>query len=276
MIVDSLKQVTEQIAMLESALESIVTRCATIIKQKTALVAEIHSTVAHLQQVLQAREAELVSGVEQMAQLKLKNLTAQRDEFEVRLGQLSSCHDFVQGNLHNCSQKEILRMKAPLVKQINHLTANFNPETLTLAEQADMRFAHSLQEVAWTCQQFGKVYCHPVCPENCRALGKGIENVATMGQTVSVLVEVLNGEGEACIKPIESLKCELVSSHGSSRVSGTVNRRNQNMYNISYQPQVTGEHQLHILIEEQPIFNSPFTVTVLPKPYCPSQHHWRP
>ena len=60
-----------------------------------------------------------------------------------------------------------------------------------------------------------------------------------------------------------SLKCELVASDGSSRVRGTVKRRNQNIYDISYQPHVTGEHQLHILIEEHPILNSPFTVTIL-------------
>ena len=41
-------------------------------------------------------------------------------------------------------------------------------------------------------------------------------------------------------------------------------RRYQNIYDISYQPQVTGEHQLHILIEERRILNSPFIVTVLP------------
>ena len=47
-------------------------------------------------------------------------------------------------------------------------------------------------------------------------------------------------------------------------------RRNQNIYDISYQPQVIGEHQVHILIEEHPILNSPFTVTVLPSFTAPA------
>ena len=63
---------------------------------------------------------------------------------------------------------------------------------------------------------------------------------------------------------------ELVASDGSSRVRGTVKRRNDNRYDISYQPQATGEHQLHILIEEQPILNSPFTLTVLPNFTAPA------
>ncbi|CAI8032117.1 E3 ubiquitin-protein ligase TRIM71 [Geodia barretti] len=261
-IVDSLKPVEEQIATLERAVESVDTQCAAVVEQKTAVVAEIRTARAHLRQALEARETELVGQAEQTAQQKLKTLAAQRDGFELQLGQLRSCQDFVEESRRTCSQGEILRMKSPLVKQVNDLTGSFKPETLALAEQADMVFAHSLPELMKICQQFGKVYCHLVCPEKCRASGKGIR-VATRGQTVAVSVEALDREGEAYLRPVDSLRCELVASDGSSRVRGTAKRRNRNIYDISYQPQVTGEHQLHILIEEHPILNSPFTVTVL-------------
>ncbi|CAI8022665.1 E3 ubiquitin-protein ligase TRIM71, partial [Geodia barretti] len=268
-IVDSLKPVEEQIATLERAVESVDTQSAAVVEQKTAVVAEIRTAMAHLRQALEARETELVGQAEQTAQQKLKTLAAQRDGFELQLGQLRSCQDFVEESRRTCSQGEILRMKSPLVKQVIDLTGSFKPETLALAEQADMVFAHSLPELVKTCQQFGKVYCHPVCPEKCRASGEGIK-VATRGQTVAVSVEALDREGEAYLRPVDSLRCELVASDGSSRVRGTVKRRNQNIYDISYQPQVTGEHQLHILIEEHPILNSPFTVTVLPNFTAPA------
>ena len=268
-IVDSLKPVEEQIATLERAVESVHTRSAAVVEQKTAVVAEIRTAMAHLRQALEVRETELVGQAEQTAQQKLKTLAAQRDGFELQLGQLRSCQDFVEESRHTCSQGEILRMKSPLVKQVNDLTGSFKPETLVLAEQADMVFANSLPELVKTCQQFGMVYCHPVCPEKCRASGEGIK-VATRGQTVAVSVEALGREGEAYLGPVDSLRCELVASDGSSRVRGTVKRRNQNIYDISYQPQVTGEHQLHILIEERPILNSPFTVTVLPNFTAPT------
>ena len=268
-IVDSLKPVEEQIAVLERAVESVDTQCTAVVEQKTAVVAEIRTAMAHLRQALEAREAELVGVAEQNAQQKLKTLAAQRDGFELYLGQLWSCRGFVKESRHTCSQGEILRMKSPLVKQVNDLTGSFNPQTLALAEQADMVFAHSLPELVKTCQQFGKVYCHPVCPEKCRAIGESIK-VAMRGQTAVVSVEALDKEGEACLRPVDSLRCELVASDGSSRVRGTVKRRNQNIYDISYQPQVTGEHQLHILIEEHPILNSPFTVTVLPNFTAPA------
>ena len=270
-IVDSLKPVGEQIATLERAVESVDTRCAAVVEQKTAVVAEIHTAMAHLRQALEVRETELVGQAEQTAQQKLKTLVAQRDGFELQLGQLRRCQDFVEESRRTCSQGEILRMKSPLMKQVNDLTGSFKPETLAFAEQADMRFTHSLPELVKTCQQFGKVYCHPVVPEKCRASGEGIKKIATRGQTVAVSVEALDREGEAYLRPVDSLRCELVASDGSSRVRGTVKRRNQNIYDISYQPQVTGEHQLHILIEEQPVLNSPFTVTVLPNFTAPAK-----
>ena len=269
-IVDSLKPVGEQIATLERAVESVNTRCAEVVEQKTAVVAEIRTAMAHLRQALEVRETELVGQAEQTAQQKLKTLAAQRDGFELQLGQLRSCQDFVEESQRTCSQGEILRMKSPLVKQVNDLTGSFKPRTLALAKQADMRLVHSLPELVKTCQQFGKVYCHPVVPEKCRASGEGIK-VATRGQTVAVSVEALDREGEAYLRPVDSLRCELVASDGSSRVRGTVKRRIQNIYDISCQPQVTGEHQLHILIEEHPILNSPFTVTILPNFTAPAK-----
>ena len=268
-IVDSLKPVEEQIAVLERAVESVGTRCTAVVEQKTAVVAEIRTAMAHLRQALEVRETELVGVAEQTAQQKLKTLAAQRDGFELQLGQLRSCQGFVEESRRTCSQGEILGMKSPLVKQVNDLTGSFKPQTLALAEQADVVFAHSLPELVKTCQQFGKVYCHPVCPEKCRASGKGIK-VAMRGQTAAVSVEALDREGEAYLRPVNSLRCELVASDGSSRVRGTVKRRNRNIYDISYQPQVTGEHQLHILKEEHPILNSPFTVTVLPNITAPA------
>ena len=265
-IVDSLKPVEEQVATLERAVESVATRCAAVVEQKTTVVAEIRTAMAHLRQAIEARETELVGQAEQTAQQKLKTLVVQRDGFELQLGQLRSCQDFVEESRRTCSQGEILRMKSPLVKQVNDLTGSFKPETLALAEQADMVFAHNLPELVKTCQQFGRVY---VGPEKCRASGQGIK-VATKGQTVAVSVEALDRKGEAYLRPVDSLRCELVASDGSSRVRGTVKRRNQNIYDISYLPQVTGEHQLHILIEEHPILNSPFTVTVLPNFTAPA------
>ena len=268
-IVTCVKPVEEQIAVLTRTVELVNARCAAVVEQKTSVVKEIRTTITHVQQALEERKIELVGVTEQLAQQKLKVLTAQRDELELQIAQRRSCQDFVEESRRTCSPGEILRMKSPLVKQIEELTGSFKPETLALAAQADLEFLHSLHELKKTWQQFGKVCCHPVCPEKCRASGE-VAKVATRGQAVSLCVEALDREGEAYLRPVDSLRCELVSSDGSSRVGGTVKRGEKNRYDITYQPQHTGRYQLHILIEERPILNSPFTVTILPNLTVPA------
>ena len=268
-IVTSLSSVEQQLATLHRAVESLDARCATIIEQKTAVVAEIDSAITQLQQALEVRKTELVSQAEQIAQQKLKKLAAQRNELELKIAQLKSCLDFVEESRRTCSQGEILRMKSPLVKQIDDLTGSFKPETLALAEQADLKLAHSQNNPMKTFQQFGKVYCHRVCPDKCRASGEGIK-VAMRGQVAVLSVEAFDSEGVPYTSPVDSLTCELVTSDGSSQVRGTVERRDKNSYDITYQPEHLGKPQLHILVEGCPILNSPFTVTVLPNFTAPT------
>ena len=262
-LADSSKPMEEQIAALEKAVESVDTRCSAVVEQKTAVVAEIRAAMAHLRQALEERETKLVDEVEWVADQKLEALTAQHSVFELQLGQLRSSQEFVDVCQRTCSQGEMMSMKDQLVKQMTDLTGSFKPESLLPAEQANMGFAHSLPEPMKSCQQFGKVYCNPACPEKCHVSGEGIK-LAMRGQTVTVTVEALNREGKPCFAHEDSFRCELVPSDGSSPVRGTVKKREQNIYNISYQPQVTGEHALNIAVEDHPISNSPFPVTVLP------------
>ena len=266
---DSLNPVREQIAKLEIAVDSVSARCSAVVEQKISVVAEIHMAIKNVIQALQAKERELVSQVEQTAQQKVITLAKQRDGLEQQLDQLKSCQDYVELSQHVCSQGEILKMKSLVLQQIEDLTSSFKPEIIALTEQADIRFGHNLPELVKACQQFGRVYCHPVCPEKCQAVVEG-GKVVMRGQTVSATVEVYDEVGDAYFKPVDSLKCELVVSDGRSQVRGIVERRNQNIYNISYQPQVTGQHLLHVLIEDRPILTvhslSLSYPTLLPQP----------
>ena len=270
-IATSVNSVEQWLTALQGAVESLDGRYAAIVKQKAAVVAEISSTITYLQQALEVRKTELLSQAHQMTEQKLRNMAAQRDELELKIVQLKSCHGFVEESRRTCSQEEILKMKSSLVTQIDDLTASLKPDILVLSEQADLKLAHSLRELMKTCQQFGKVYCHPVCPENCHTSGEGVK-VAMRGQAAVFSVEAFDMEGVPCSSPIDNLTCELhvVTGDGSSRVRGTVERRDQNSYDITYQPEHLGKHQLHILIEDHPILNSPFTVTVLPNFTAPT------
>ena len=262
-IADSFHQMKEQVAELNRAVESVCIRQTAVREQKTAVVTEIRTDMAHLRKAIDTRETELVSQAEQLAQQKLETLEAERNGFEMQLLNLRTSRDLVEGIKSSCSRGEIINMKSPLLKQMSDVIGSFKPKSLVLTEQADMGFTRSLHKLTKDCKRFGKVYCNPPCPEMCQASGEGTK-LAMRGQTAAITVEAFDGEGKSCFGHEDSFRCKLVVSNGSSQIRATVKRKDQNIYDISYQPEVTGEHKLNIVVEGQTIPNSPFTVTVLP------------
>ena len=260
-IVASLQPVEQQLASVNKALEGLDTRCGQITDQRQTIETDIKKNIRQIHEALEARQEELITQVDQMTRQKMKSLAAQRDQLELVATRLKSCRDFMQESLRTGSQGEILDMKKPFVQQVKEMTAEFKPETLVPEEQADLKFTSSHTELTRACQQFGVVYIPKLCPEKCRAEGSGLQ-VAMVGEAATATVCVVDQEGRECQRPVE-VSCELVSSDGSSRVEGEVERVRDDQYQISYQPERRGRHQLHIRVEDTHISGSPFTTAVI-------------
>ncbi len=98
-------------------------------------------------------------------------------------------------------------------------------------------------------------------PSRCLVTGKGLE-VAVVGEKSSAILQAVNYNGALREESIQSLQCELVSEITRATVRGSLERRGQSQYEISYQPTINGRHQLHIKVEDQHIKGSPFPVAV--------------
>ena len=257
-ITDHLQPVKQQLGVVNEAIESLDTRRQQISDQRMAIETNIHKTIRRLQEALEERKTELIGQLDQLTQQKMKSLAAQRDEFELVQTRLSSCLDFVSESLRTGSQAEILAAKKPVVQQIEEMTAEFKPELLVPAEQADLKFAANT-ELTLACSHFGKVYAHPVSPDKCHATGKGLE-VATVGEQATATVHAVNAEGQECEEPLVDIACELVSCRDATSVKCSVKKREGNQYEVCYQPTGRGRHQLHIKVESQHIRGSPFAV----------------
>ena len=194
-----------------------------------------------------------------MTRKKIKSLAAQRDQLELVATRLKSCRDFVQESLRTGSQGEILVSKKTVVQQVKEMTADFKPESLVPEQKANMKFTHNQKELTRACQQFGNVFAHSACPDMCHAEGKGL-HIAVLGETATATVHLVDQEGRECPYPVD-MTCELVSTDGSSLVRGEVKEVGKSKYEISYQPQRSGQHQLHIRVEDVNIARSPFTIS---------------
>ena len=85
-------------------------------------------------------------------------------------------------------------------------------------------------------------------------------------------MQTVDWEGKAYEKAVEDLHItgELVSRDGRGQIRAQVRRRADKKYEVTYQPQHRGQHQLHIAIRSWAILNSSFSVTVVPNLTAPT------
>ena len=261
---DSLSPVEQQLSSVNTALESLNVRCGKVTEQRQVVVTNIERSIQQLHDALEKRKRELIKQLDQITDQKLKSLAAQREQLELVGAQLESCRDFVRESLSTGSKEEILDMKKPVIKQITEITANFKPESLALHEQANMKFANNQTKLIHSCQQLGRIYAHPVCPEKCRVSTLGV-GIATVGEISTATLLALDHKGQECKNPLEDVSSELVFSDGGTRVAVPVKRQGGNKYEISYRPQRRGQHHVYIQVEGKHISGSPLSVVVHPK-----------
>ena len=262
-ITTSLEPVEKQLGVVGKALEQFDLRWQELDELEVAMEDDIGQQIRQLQELLEARKAELVGQMKQHIQTKRKNLAAQKDEVETVQTQLVSCLSFVRESLRTGSQGEVMKMKKAVVKQIKEMTDNFKPDMLPPCELANVKFIPS-PELTQACQQFGRVFLQQTSPEKCYATGKGLE-VAKLGEEVTAVLHIVNCKGKAYIKPVETLTCELVSEITGEKTECSMKRTEASQYEISYQPTNRGRHRLHIKMEGENIKGSPFPVAVMKK-----------
>ena len=254
-IVSSLEPMENQLTVISEALKQLDSCCGEISDQQSAIEARIHSTFRRLQEILDARKAELIGQLHRLVERKLKCLSAQRDQVETTQAQLGSCLCFVKESLEAGDYCEVLKMKKTIVDQVHELTATFQPELLQPSAHADVLFNTS-EDTTVVCKSFGQVFTLARVDDTPL---QGAET-AIVGEVTTVLFQALSADGLACEEPIESLECVLVSEQTIARVRGSVERKGVNQYAIGYRPSVKGRHQLHVRVERNHIRGSPFAM----------------
>ena len=259
-IVSSLNPAEQQQTLSRKALEKLDVRCREITDQQAALQAQIHESSQQLHEIIDLREKELTNKLNYVTQEKLGRLASQREEIETTLAKLGSCLDKVKEKLRTGSQGVVLRMKTTLVKQVKDLTTAFKPDTMELYTDADMRFLSS-HVAAEACRAHGLVATYN--PSQWYTISK-ITDAATVGKMFTATF-IQHGE-EAFVNLMESLECELESELTCTRARGSLERRGQSQYEVSYQPTIKGRHQLHIKVMGEHIRGSPHRVAVNKSP----------
>ena len=252
----SLEPLAQHLSTIQEVLAQFESHCGEISDQRAAIEADVRKHFRQLRELLDVRETEVINQLHQLTRRKLKSLAVQRDQIETLQARLGSCIGFVRESLETGRQAEVLMMKTAVVKQVKELTTTFSPDLLKPSEKADMMFS-APADLVTTFQNYGQITS--LNPLICYATGKGTE-AAVVGETATVLLQVIDFRGQPCKEPVLSSECELVSELTGVRIQGSVERKGQSQYKISYQPTIKGRHQLSIKVEDEHIRGSPFNI----------------
>ena len=262
-VTPSLEPMEKQMTTIAKVLMQLNRHCDEITHQQAAIEAEIRDSSMRLHKIVENRQKELISQLDQITRRKLKSLATQKDQIETLQAQLGSCLEFTRESLKTgIQQHEVLVMKTDILKQVRELTTASKPNIFTLSTEADVMFSASADAAAM-CKNHGRVYAlDSPDPSACVATGRGTEE-AVVGEKATAALNVVSFKGEPCDAVNE---VELVSEITGSKVAGSIERsmerRGQGQYVINYQPTVKGRHQLHIKADSQHIRGSPFSVAV--------------
>ena len=263
-IVARLQPAKQQLSTVTKSLYSFEERVREIDEQKTTIEAAIHKEINLLQRTLEQRRTELVSKLDQLTQLKLKNLATQRDHVELLQVRLSSCVNYVEGGLKVGTVGEVLAMKATMSKRIEHMTADFKPATLQPEEEANLELnANNKQHLQQACKEFGDIPS-PISPENSYARGDSMKR-ATVGEQAFAIISTMSVTNREYTHLIH-ITAELVHCKSKAIVQTDIQKQEKNHYKIAYQPTKRGKHRLSIKVNGREIQDSPFIIAVTSSP----------
>ena len=264
--VSGLKPVKEKLNKVQQALRSFDTRAKEINEQRVTMEANIHREFDQQQRRLDQHRIELVSQLDSLTQQKLKSLAAQRDQVEIAQVKLTSCLEYAEGGLETGTEGEVLVMKAPVLKRIEQINAEFDPATIQPETKADIRLlTDGKEQLQKACQEFAEIVeGEPISLENSYITEGDLEAVK-VGEMKSIDLHARTKTNKQHKGKLD-LTAELVHTKSTDRVRCEVVIQRNGTHKIIYQPAKRGKHELHLTIKGHQVRGSPYSITVTPSP----------
>ena len=96
-------------------------------------------------------------------------------------------------------------------------------------------------------------------PQNCKALGDGVKQAEKYKKS-KFMVELADADNEPCAT--KQVITALLKSLAGSVIKASVLSKTTATYEVSYQPNKAGQHELHVAVNDMPIKGSPFALLV--------------
>ena len=233
---------------LYRATENIRSSKSDVKTQGESVATTIEQSFNKLHETVEQRKRHFMEKASSITKGKLDRLSIQEKGFEMALSMIQSLVDFVEQNIENATEEELMTIHSQILKRISEETRKHQCSSgdLEPVEKANL-------QVQVEC---GKEVTK-VLKEKTNLLELSVEGAGMRGAEVGkpALVKM------SCksLEPV-TIASKLTSKHGS--VELTLAKKGNSVYEIKYVPQARGRHNLEITANGLPVTGSPYPVVV--------------
>ena len=259
---DQLKKMSEQV---KQAIDMFEIRAENVRDQNDAIKAEIENEIEKLINFLNKHKLELIDVLNSLTQEKLTELSTQKKLVEKTNAQVCSCLEYAEAGLETGTEGEVVRMKAPVLKRIEEITAEFNLDAIQPKTEADIKLITD-DQIYQACSNFYEVTTDSMpTSRHSYITGDGFA-VKNSEKESSVVVHLRNRRNRECVNDC-GLTADFELSHTKSKLGAAVkcNTKQENgRCTVNYKPINRGRHILSVKFNGKHIQGSPYPIVVTP------------
>jgi tripartite motif-containing protein 2/3 len=262
-LAERLAPLKETQTSLYDATKSVKSAKSDIEKQGATVAASIEQSFQELHEIIERRKRELLERTSSLVKGKLDRLNVQEKEFEIVSGTVQSLVEFVEQNIENATEEELMTIHTQILDRIDEETKKHQQSSaadLEPVEEADIMVGvECAEELKILCHEEAIVSTSPIELFKLIVPEDGIRN-AEVDKESKVKLQAFSCHMQHK-KPI-TVKANLTSSVSGAIILAKVEQKSDNTYEIEYTPSARGRHQLKVTIGDLPVAGSPFPVFV--------------
>ena len=231
-----------------------------ISEQKTTLVGTINTSFDNLIGVLQEQKQRLVQGIEHLTDGKLHAVSVQEEELKAVQLELQQLVASVKEKVQNDSNEQLLSRKKTTTANINEVVEALADLSLQPAVLPDVAVQVTTEdELRRLCEESSRVY-RLADPSKCTVEGQALYITETDTMT-SLTLHLKDCQGSPCIGK-QDVTAELKSLRNGLLTPAHITPSSTGRYQISYETESRGRHELNVKVNGIHIRNSPCNVFV--------------
>ena len=250
-LTENLAPLKEIQVSLQGATQTVKSTKSDVEAQGASVANTIEQSFNKLHEIIKQRKRELLEKAASVTKGKLDRLSIQEKGFEMASGTIQSLVDFVEQNIENGTEEELMSIHMQVLNRISEETRKHQCNS---AELKPVEKANMIVDVG--CAKELK----KVCQEKTNLLECSVEGTRMKDAEVGKAAYYVQ---VSC----KSMNPVLIESMLTSLVDGTVTKAKvqqiqKSIYKIEHVPKIRGRHKLEITANGLPVQGSPYPVLV--------------